>query len=210
VSEPGSPALRLERCVRRGGVALFPSDTVYGLACSPEQAAAVQRLYRIKGRPAQKAAAIMFFSLDAALRLLPELGPRTRAALQALLPGPVTLLVGNPRGRWPLASAGDPTTLGLRVVSVPGLEGVQVPVLQSSANRSGDPEARRLEDVDPRVRAGVDLSIDGGELPGVASTVVDLRGYEAGGSWAIRRLGALGEEELAALLGGAGGGGGGG
>ena len=73
-------------------------------------------------------------------------------------------------------------------------------MLQSSANRSGGPEARRIEDVDERIRLGADLQLDGGELPGVASTVVDLAGFEAGGEPEVVREGAVSEEAVAAAL----------
>jgi len=65
-----------------GGVAVFPADTVYGLACNPLDSGAVERLYALKGRPPGKAAALMFFDLEAASAALPELGERTRAALR--------------------------------------------------------------------------------------------------------------------------------
>ena len=77
----------------------LPADTVYGLACDPTSRKAVARLYALKGRPADKPAAVMFFWLERALAALPELGPRTRAALEALLPGAVTLLLPNPLAR---------------------------------------------------------------------------------------------------------------
>ena len=62
--------------------------------------------------------------------------------------------------------------------------------MQSSANLSGGPEARRLADVPPALLAGADLVLDGGELPGVASTVLDLREYETHGALAHRARGA--------------------
>jgi L-threonylcarbamoyladenylate synthase len=65
---------------------------------------------------------------------------------------------------------------GIRVPDGPRL--ATVPVLQTSANPSGSPDPKRLEDVDSRIRGGVDLEIDGGELPGTPSTVVDLSGEE--------------------------------
>jgi L-threonylcarbamoyladenylate synthase len=189
-----------EDVIASGGVVLFPSDTVYGLACNPDDAEAVERLYALKGRPADKAAAVMFFDLEAAFAALPELGARTRAALARLLPGAVTVLVPNPSRRYALACAADPGTLGLRVVDVPALAGVRVAVLQSSANPSGAADARSLSEVAPAMRAGADLVIDGGELPGVPSTVVDLRGYEQG-HWSVVRQGLMGVEEIAAVLG---------
>jgi tRNA threonylcarbamoyl adenosine modification protein (Sua5/YciO/YrdC/YwlC family) len=189
-----------ETVIADGGVVLFPSDTVYGLACDPENAEAVERLYALKGRPADKAAAVMFFDLEAALAAVPELGPRTQAALRTLMPGAITVLVRNPRQRYPLACRADARTLGLRVVSVPALAGVRVPVLQSSANLAGAAEARSLSEVAPAMRAGADLVIDGGELPGVPSTVLDLRDYDKAGTWAVRRRGAVDEDLLAAAL----------
>jgi tRNA threonylcarbamoyl adenosine modification protein (Sua5/YciO/YrdC/YwlC family) len=190
----------LERCLAAGGVAVFPSDTVYGLAADPEDGSAVDRLYRLKGRPPGKPSAIMFFNLEAALRTLPELGRRTRAAMAQLLPGGVTLLVPNPARRFPLACGEDPDSLGLRVPAVKRLAEVRRPLLQSSANLAGGPDPRRLDDVPESIRSAVDLVIDGGELPGTSSTVVDLRGYEVDGSWSVIRAGAVTEDELRAAL----------
>ena len=175
-------AAALARVVAAGGVAVFPADTVYGLACSPSDPAAVERLYALKGRPPAKPAAVMYFSLVPALAALPELGPRTVALLRGLLPGGVTVLLGNPHGRFPLACGPDPGTLGLRVPDVPLLAGVGIPVLQSSANLAGGPDARRLADVPDAIRGAADLVIDGGELAGTPSTVIDLRGFEASGA----------------------------
>ncbi len=197
-------ARRFEVCLRGGGVAVFPADTVYGLGCDPESNDAVERLYALKKRPAAQPAAVMFFSLDAALATLPEFGGRLRVALLALLPAPLTLLLPNPTHRFPLASGPDPDTLGLRVPlldrSLAALGRVRLPVLQSSANLSGEADAQRLADVPAAVREGADLELDGGELPGVASTVLDLRGYEEGGEWRVLREGPVGEGELERVL----------
>jgi L-threonylcarbamoyladenylate synthase len=192
---------RLQRCLASGGVAVFPTDTVYGIGCDPECEAAVQRVYELKGRPLQQPAAVMFFSLDAALRTLPKLAECERAALRALLPGPVTLLLPNRNRRFPLACAGDPDTLGLRVPDLPALSAVDAPVMQSSANVSGGADARHLADVPASLRDGADLVLDGGELPGTASTVVDLRGYERSGAWRIVRAGPVGPGDLERALG---------
>ncbi|HZO76556.1 MAG TPA: Sua5/YciO/YrdC/YwlC family protein [Solirubrobacteraceae bacterium] len=184
------------RCVAGGGLAVFPADTVYGLACDPENKLAVERLYLLKGRPRAKAAAIMYFNLDAAMEDLPELGPSTRDVLERLAPGAVTFLLENRAERFPLACAEDTSTLGLRVPDVPDLAPVRRPVLQSSANRAGGEDPRRLNDVPALLRVGADLVIDGGELPGTPSTVVDLRSYEQTGSWSIVRQGAVGESAV--------------
>jgi L-threonylcarbamoyladenylate synthase len=189
-----------ERCIAAGGVALFPADTVYGLATDPESGEGVDRLYRLKGRPPDRPAAVMFFQLEPALAALPELGGRTLAALERLLPGALTLVLPNPARRFPLACGQEPERLGLRVPDLPLLAEVSRPVLQSSANRSGGEDARRLEDVDERIRSEVDLVLDGGELPGTPSTVVDLSAYEASGEFSVLREGAVPAEQVAAAL----------
>ena len=189
-----------ERCVAAGGVVLFPSDTVYGLACDPEDRFAVQRLYLLKRRSLDKPSAVMFFSLERAFAAFPELGERTRVALARLLPGAVSVLVPNPAGRFGLACGSDVDTLGVRVPRLPLLAGVRRPVLQSSANRAGGADPRSLDEVPVFLRAAVDLAIDGGELPGTPSTVVDLRSYEVDGEWSVVRAGAVGERELTEAL----------
>jgi L-threonylcarbamoyladenylate synthase len=195
---------RFGECIAGGGVALFPADTVYGLACDPLQPRAVERLYELKGRPPAQPAAVMFFALAPALAALPELGLRERAALEALLPGPLTVLLPNPAGRFPLAAVGSPGVLGLRVPLLPeslaALCELERPVLQSSANISGERDARRLADVAPELLDGVDLVLDGGELPGVASTVLDLLDYEYAEQWRIVREGPLEQAELQQAL----------
>jgi L-threonylcarbamoyladenylate synthase len=189
-----------EACIAAGGVAVFPADTVYGLACDPEDGPAMARLYALKGRPPTQPSAVMFFDVALALRALPGLGARTRVLLERLLPGGVTLLLPNPSGRYPLACGADPHTLGLRVPATSVLAGVAVPVLQSSANLSGGPDARRLEDVPAAIREGADLLVDAGELPGTPSTVIDLRRFEATGEWAVVRAGAVERAAVAAAV----------
>ena len=189
-----------ERCIRAGGVALFAADTVYGLACDPDDRFAVERLYLLKRRSLDKPSAVMFFDLERALDALPEVGERTREAMTRLLPGAVTVLVPNPAGRFALASGSDVGTLGVRVPAVVALAAVRCAVLQSSANRAGGVDPRALSEVPTLLRAAVDLVVDGGELPGTPSTVVDLRRYEVDGEWQVVRAGAVGESELTEAL----------
>jgi L-threonylcarbamoyladenylate synthase len=186
---------RLQECVAAGGVAVIPTDTVYGVCCDPDDERAARRLYELKGRPAARPAAIMYFALGPALDTLSELRHDERAALAALLPGPVTLLLANPALRFAPACRTDPATLGLRVPQLPkrldALAELATPVMQSSANLSGQPDARSLAEVPRSLLDGADLVLDGGELPGTPSTVIDLRDYAAERSWHVLREGAL-------------------
>jgi L-threonylcarbamoyladenylate synthase len=189
----------LERCVSGGGVAVFPADGLYGLACDPLDAGAIAKVHRLKGRDDGKPAAVMYFSPLAIRELVSALGPRTKAALSALLPGPVTLVVANPQHRYPLACRQDPRQLGIRLIGGP-LAGTMCPVFQTSANLSGEPPPPRFGDVPESIVAGADLAIDGGELPGLPSTVVDLTALEEEGTWRILRDGALSPGDLASAL----------
>jgi L-threonylcarbamoyladenylate synthase len=194
---------RFQAALLSDGVGLFPADTVYGLAADAESEAGVRRLYELKGRPPRQPAAVMFFDPDRVTELAGPLGPRTRAALSLLLPGPVTAIVPNPERRYPLACGPAPDRLGVRLPGVPpGLGAmleIERPLLQSSANPSGGSDPRRLDEVDPAIRAGVDAELDGGELPGTPSTVIDLTGFETG-RYEVLREGALRRAELDELL----------
>jgi L-threonylcarbamoyladenylate synthase len=201
-------AERLRDCVSSGGVAVFPTDTVYGVCCDPDSMAAAKRLYELKGYPLApspaRPAAVMFFALSAALDALAELHDAERAALKALLPGPVTLLLPNRAKRFVAACGPDLGTVGLRVPNLPEtlapLHAMDVPVMQSSANLVGQPDARTLEEVPKAIRESANFVLDGGELPGSPSTVVDLRGYSSSGIWSVIREGALSVAEIRRLL----------
>ena len=185
---------QFDACILGGGVALFPADGLYGLACDPTNEEAIHRIHRIKGRDDGKPSAVMYFSPLAMRELVAALGPRARDALGALLPGPVTLVVANPQRRYPLACREDPERLGVRLIEGT-LAGAASAVLQTSANRSGEPAPSRFEEVDQRIVEQVDLAIDGGELTGQPSTVVDVTAIEDGGEPVILREGALSSKE---------------
>lgn len=189
----------LERTVSGGGVAVFPSDGLYGLACDPLDAGAIARIHRLKGRDDGKPSAVMYFSPLAIREIVSGLGPRTKAVVSALMPGPVTLVIANPHRRYPLACRQDPERLGVRLIGGP-LGGTMCPVFQTSANLSGEPAPASFEDLPGSILDGADLAIDGGELPGLPSTVVDITTIEEDGHWRVLRDGALSPGDLASKL----------
>jgi L-threonylcarbamoyladenylate synthase len=184
-------AKQFEGVIREGGIAIFPTDTLYGIACDPDDAAAAERIHELKGRPPKKPSAVMYFSLE---RLLADVGegldPPTRNLIEQLLPGPFTLVVANRDRRFIPACAGTPEKLGLRVPKLGGallpLAEVEVPVMQTSANLSGGADATALEDIEPAIIDGVDLALDGGPLLGYGSTVADVSEI-AQGHWRLLR-----------------------
>jgi L-threonylcarbamoyladenylate synthase len=184
-------AAEFESVIARGGIAVFPTDTLYGIACDPDSQAAADRIYELKGRPPVKPSAVMFFSVE---QLLAELGgeldDRLKNLITGLLPGPYTLIVPNPAARYAPACAGAPEKLGLRVPKLEGylapLGAVELPVMQTSANLSGGPDATALEDIEPAIIEGVDLALDGGPLLGYGSTVADVSELDQG-HWRLLR-----------------------
>jgi L-threonylcarbamoyladenylate synthase len=132
--------------------------------------------------------------------LVSGLGPRTRDAIGALLPGPVTLVIANPQRRYPLACREDPERLGIRLIEGP-LAGAITPLFQTSANRTGAPAPTRFDEIDDELLGAVDLAIDAGELIGEPSTVVDVAEIERDGEWTVLRDGAVSREQVERALG---------
>jgi len=191
--------------LRAGHLVVLPTDTVYGLAVAADDEAAVRELSRAKGRPEEMPIALVAASVDALLDRVPELLGRDETVIRALLPGPYTLVLANPARRYPWLTGAAPDTIGVRVPSLTGdaaaiLEQVGA-VAATSANLHGGPDPRTLADVPESIRSAAGVLVDGGELPGTPSTVIDFTGSEP----AVIREGAAPPAEaiaraLAALL----------
>ncbi|MGN6800075.1 MAG: L-threonylcarbamoyladenylate synthase [Gaiellaceae bacterium] len=157
---------------------LLPTDTVYGLMSAPGEEAA-RTLYDLKGRERTQPTAILAATIDALLEAFPELDG---AELRKLLPGPFTLVVANPAGRFPWLTGGEPGPIGVRVPQLPSVTEAVVKahgiVLATSANDPGGSNPVTLDDVPRRIRDGCGAEIDLGPLPGTPSTVIDLTGSE--------------------------------
>jgi L-threonylcarbamoyladenylate synthase len=165
--------------LRTGQPVVLPFDTVYGLAAEPNEEASTRRLYELKGRAKRQPTALVAPSVDSLRALLPELD---MTSAWHLLPGPFTLVVPNPAHRFAWLTGTNPDALGVRVPDLAGptrtiLDEVGA-VVATSANLPGGADPRRLEDVPEQIRAGAAAEVDGGELPGTPSTVVDLTGAE--------------------------------
>jgi len=177
--------------IRAGKPVILPTDTVYGLCADGYREAPALRLARLKGRPDGMPVALLAADLDAILDAVPELRGRAAVVARALLPGPYTLVLPNPGRRFRWLAASRPDTIGVRVPDLPAVardavERVGV-VAATSANLHGGPDPRRLEDIPDELMRGVAAVVDGGELPGTPSTVVDLTGREP----AVLREGAV-------------------
>jgi L-threonylcarbamoyladenylate synthase len=184
--------------LRAGRPVVLPFDTVYGLAGDPRRPEVTRRIYELKRRPPMLAAALVAAEVDRLLELVPELRGRAEVLARTLLPGPYTLVLANPARRFRWLTGAHAETIGVRV---PALAGPTAEVLArvgavvaTSANRHGELDPATLDAVPGAIKAAC-LAVDGGPLPGTASTVLDLTGDEPrvlregpGAGEALRRL----------------------
>lgn len=168
--------------LRKGKPVVLPTDTVYGLACTPYREEPVRALAELKGRPPEQPIAFVAASVDRLVDAIPEVQDRIAHVARELLPGPYTLVISNPAARFAWLTGDRPHAIGIRVPDVSGptaevLAEVRA-VAATSANLHGEPDSRRLEEVPGEILKAVAATLDGGELPGAPSTVVDLTGEE--------------------------------
>jgi len=181
--------------LRTGRPVILPTDTVYGLCANPYSEEPVRRAYELKGRDPLQPSALVASDVDVLLECVPELRSRLGPALRSLLPGPFTLVVPNPAGRYRWLTGSNRFAIGVRVPEVPppadAVLGRVGAVMATSANLRGGPDPASLAEVPPELLAGCAVALDAGELPGVPSTVIDLTGDEP----SVLREGAVSAEE---------------
>jgi L-threonylcarbamoyladenylate synthase len=168
--------------IRAGKPVILPTDTVYGLAATPYRSDPAERLYRLKGRDETSPIALLASDLDMLLECVPELRGRSGRIARALLPGPYTIVLPNPARRYRWLTGTRPDTIGVRVPELPEPAARVLAevgcVAATSANAHGGPDPRRLDDVPEELRAKCAAVVDGGELRGEPSTVLDFTGGE--------------------------------
>ena len=186
--------------IRAGRLVVLPTDTVYGLAADGRSEAAATALYAAKGRARVRPTALLFASVELLVAEVPELDESSVAVARALLPGPLTHVLSNPARRFVWLNAERPEAIGVRVPALAGPGGdvlAAVGVLvATSANLPGGPDPRRLADVPAELTSAATAELDGGELPGVPSTVVDVTGAEP----SVLREGAVAATEVVARI----------
>ena len=202
IAPTGDAAKRVAAVLAEGGVALIPTDTVYGLAADPEHASAVDRIFEIKGRPESQPIAVLVspeFPLDSLAEDVPSELHSIGGPIWA--GGRLTIVLRRRPGHLDAIAAGAPT-VGLRAPDHSFTQRVIAtlgrPIAATSANISGQPSPAAFEDVDPAIVNAVDLAVDGGRCPtSVHSSVVDFSVVPP----RILRAGAISTEELSTSLG---------
>jgi len=165
------------RILAAGGVIAFPTDTVYGLACDLFNEEAVDRIYRIKARPAYLPLIAMLAEAEAWPQVSSSLPDSARRFMARFWPGPLTIIVPA-RKDIPAIVLGGGETIGMRIpdhdIARQLLRLAGRPLATTSANLSGQPAACIAEEVEKQIGDAVDLILDAGPCPGgQASTVVD-------------------------------------
>jgi L-threonylcarbamoyladenylate synthase len=186
--------------IRAGKPIVIPTDTVYGLCANPYRAETVERAYRLKGREADQPSALIAPDVDMLFECVPELRGRVGAMLRALLPGPLTVVVPNPARRYRWLTGSRPDTLGVRVPELPVVSAAILgrigALMATSANLKGGPDPQRIAEVPEEIVSGCGAVVDGGELPGTPSTVIDVTGDEP----TVLREGAVPADEALARV----------
>lgn len=157
-----------------GALAVYPTDTVYGLGADAIAADAVDRVYELKGRSRDEPLSMAVPDVDEALEHVVRT-EREEAFMREFLPGPVTVVLERESHVPDVLTAGR-DRVGIRIpdhdVTLELLEEFS-PVTATSANRSGEANVRHPDELDPRIREGIGAVVDAGETPGGESTVVD-------------------------------------
>jgi len=165
-----------------GKPVILPTDTVYGLCALADRPEPTERLYELKRRDRLQPTALLAYEVDLLLERVPELRGRVAVIARALLPGPYTLILPNPARRFHWITGSNRDAIGVRVPELsPEAASVVTAVgciVATSANLSGEPDPRRLDEVPPEILQNVGAVVDAGELPGTPSTVLDFTTLE--------------------------------
>jgi L-threonylcarbamoyladenylate synthase len=163
--------------IKGGGVIIYPTETLYGLGADPLDPEAMERLYAIKGREKGKPIPFLIKDQEMLTTLVEEIPPIGRQLMERYWPGALTLIFRAKKG-LPPPLCGEGGTIGLRISAHPIaqliVEAVETPLTSTSANPAGEGNLTDCQSIAHVFGDQVDLIIDGGKVPGIGSTVVDL------------------------------------
>jgi L-threonylcarbamoyladenylate synthase len=186
--------------LNRGAVVAIPTDTLYALAADPVNLAAIDEIFRVKGRPETQALPILISSLDHAMILGRDLPDNFFRLAEACWPGPLTIVV-DASNRLPLKVTANTKRVALRwpknEIVTRLIQELGVPLTGTSANISGSPTCASGEEVFRQLGDRIPLILDSGETQEIMpSTIVELRGDK----WCIGREGALPSDDIREAL----------
>jgi tRNA threonylcarbamoyl adenosine modification protein (Sua5/YciO/YrdC/YwlC family) len=186
--------------IKRGRVVAIPTDTFYGLSADPFNLAAVQRVYRVKGRPESQALPILVNSIEQAAMLIRDAPDPFLTLAHKFWPGALTLIV-EATHRLPLKVTGNTGQVAVRwpksAVATALIESAEGPITGTSANLSGRRSCSNAQQIVEQLDGRLPLILDSGDTGGkMPSTIVRIKGDE----WSIAREGAIPNEEIEKAL----------
>ena len=199
--KPDSRSIRYAaQWLNRGAIVAVHTDTLYALAADPVNLAAVDEIFRVKGRLETRALPILINSLDHAAILARELPDNFYRLAEAFWPGPLTLVV-DASTRLPLKVTANTRRVALRWSAHPIvsqlINELGVPLTGTSANISGSPTCASGDEVFRQLGDRIPLILDAGETNGIMpSTIVELRGDH----WCVGREGAIPADDIRVAL----------
>jgi L-threonylcarbamoyladenylate synthase len=202
-SLPYTPAnlLQVAKVIRDGGIAVFPSDTVYDIGCSLKRPEALKRIFALKDRPANHSLSILISRPEVALEIA-DFREKDLEILRKIWPGPWTLIRRAKVSSLSPGAVGPDGTVALRCpdhgIALELLRNVGDTLAVSSANFTGGNSPVRFEDVDPEILDKVDAALDAGTCPlGGETAVVRIERK----NFSLVRNGIVSAEELARVEG---------
>lgn len=185
--------------IRDGGIVAFPTDTFYGLAADPFNRAAVERLFKIKGRDPSKPILLLIARANSLIDLVEDIPPAAEILIGRFWPGPLTL-VFKASSRFSDVLTGSAGKVGIRLphstLATRLIEAAGFPLTATSANLSGEPSPTSAQEVVRMLAGSVDLILDGGVCAPIPSTVLDVTCHPP----AILREGRISAEMLSPWL----------
>ena len=182
--------------LKRGGLVVFPTDTVYGLGACFNSLPAVERIYQLKQRPQSVALPLLLADTAQISEVAQVVPPVALLLARSFLPGALTMVLPRSKSVPDIVTGGG-ETIAVRIpahpVAIALIKGVGMPIVGTSANVSGRPSALTAGEVFSQFSDRIDLVIDGGRCPGgIESTIVDVTGEVP----RLLRSGAISREEL--------------
>jgi L-threonylcarbamoyladenylate synthase len=178
-NNPDEQALHVAaRIIMQGGIAVYPTETVYGIGVRFDDQQALQRLFKLKNRNQNKPVLLLLSRADDLVRISSQIPPEAQILTERFWPGPLTLVVPAAENLSELVTAGG-STIGCRVSSSASAAGLVLacgtPITSTSANLSGGPNPTSISEISADILEQADIVIDAGPSPGsVPSTVYDI------------------------------------
>lgn len=187
--------------IKKGGIVIFPTETVYGIGANGLDEKAVKKLYCIKQRPLNKPISLLVSDMNMVNEIAQDITELEYKLMENFFPGPLTIVLKKKNLVSDIVTAGQ-DTVGIRMpsgeIARKLIEYAKVPIATPSANISGKSSGTNLDEIMEDFEGKVDYFIDGGDSKlGIASTIVKV----VDGIPYILRQGTITKEQIEEIAG---------